>query len=132
MWRGVTFVQRVGDELRPVVHADGQRRTAHLDQLGQRADDPCCRQAGVDLDAQGLAVELVDDVEGPEASPAPQGVGHEVAAPALVGLAGAVQRQLHACWQALSYSSPKPCGGFNAMCWLTKSTTPASSRRTAR
>jgi len=61
--------QRVGDELRAVVQANLQRRTSHLHQFVERPDDARSRQAGVDLDAQALAVELVDDVEGSEPAP---------------------------------------------------------------
>lgn len=60
--------QRVSDELWAVIQSNRQWRTAHLHQLVQGPNDAHSRQAGVDLDAQALAVELVDDVEGPEAA----------------------------------------------------------------
>jgi len=51
--------------------------------------------------AQRLAVELVDDVEGAKASAAPKRVGHEVAAPVLVGFMGLIQGLFDARRQAL-------------------------------
>lgn len=56
---------------------------------------------GVDLDAQTLAVEFVDDVEGSEALSGPQRIGHEVATPALVVLCSRLQWSLNASRQSL-------------------------------
>ena len=99
------FGQGVSDEFRAVVQANRQRRTAYIHQLVQRPYDARSRQAGVNFDAQTFAVELVDDVEGPESPAGPQRVGHEVAAPALVGLTGRLQGLLDACWQPLLAAS---------------------------
>jgi len=84
--------QGVGDELGTVVQANGQRCAPNFDQFIQGTDDPRRWQAGVDLNAQALPVVFVDDVERPEAPPRPQGVRHEVATPALVGLIASLQR----------------------------------------
>lgn len=54
--------QGVGDELRAVVQANRQWRATHFHQFVQGPDDANSRQAGVDLNAQALAAELVDDV----------------------------------------------------------------------
>lgn len=51
-----------------------------LHQFIQSPGDPGRWQAGVNLDAQCLAVEFVDDVEGAKAWSRPQGIDHEVAA----------------------------------------------------
>lgn len=61
------FSKGVGYELGAVVQANGQRCTAHIDQLLQGADEPRRWQAGVNLNAQDLPVILVDQVERPQA-----------------------------------------------------------------
>lgn len=95
------FGQCISDELRPVVQANRQWRTAYLHQFVQGPDDTRSRQAGVDLDAQTLAVEFVDDVEGSEAPSGPQRIGHQVAIPALFGLCSRLQWPLDARRQSL-------------------------------
>src|ERR1700759_1081989 len=66
------FLQVLTDKFRPVVHAQLRRPAAQLDQFGQGPHNAPARQADVDLDAQGLTVEVVDDVEGTEAPSRPQ------------------------------------------------------------
>lgn len=58
--------QRMGDELRAVVHPNRRRCNMHLHQLVQGPDDLRSGQAGVNLDAQRFPVELIDDIEGAE------------------------------------------------------------------
>ena len=86
------LLQRSADELRAVVQAQALGCTAQFHQLVQRPDYPQGRQAGVDLDPQRLAVEIVVDVEGAEAPSGPQSIGHEVRRPGVVGLVGNRQR----------------------------------------
>ncbi len=93
--------QSSGDEFRAVVQANRQRCSTHLDQLVEGPYDPRRRQAGVDIGAQALAVELVDHVKGPKTSPGPQSVGHEVPAPPSVRLPRRFQRLFDARWLAL-------------------------------
>lgn len=69
-----------------MVQPDGQRGAARLDQFVQGPNDLCRWQAGVNLDAQAFSAELVDDVEGAELASRPQSIGHDVTAPALIGL----------------------------------------------
>ena len=80
------FRQCMCDELRVVVQSNREQCIAHLHQLVESQDDARRRQAGVHLYAQGYSVELIDDVEGPEAPTRPQSIGIEVAARAMVGL----------------------------------------------
>ncbi|WP_221625939.1 hypothetical protein [Pseudoxanthomonas sp. 3HH-4] len=55
------------DELGAVAQAKVSWCAANVHQFIQSTDDPCQRQAGVDLDLHALAVEVVVDIEGPEA-----------------------------------------------------------------
>lgn len=82
--------QRSGDELR-AVQVNRWQRAEQLHQLVQGPDDECSSQAGVKLNAQPFAVEIIEDVELPEPPPRLQRIGHLVAAQELVGLAGGVQ-----------------------------------------
>jgi hypothetical protein len=50
------------------------------------------KAAGIDLDPQCLTTEVIDDVEGAEATAAPQRIGHEVRQPRFVGALGNIQR----------------------------------------
>lgn len=52
--------------------------------------------AGVDLDLQALAIEVVGDIEGAEATARPQRVGHEVGRRGIVHDRGDLQRVLDA------------------------------------
>lgn len=52
---------------------------------------PTAWGTGINRNTQAFEVELVDDVEGPEALTRLQGIGHEVATPALVRLARGLQ-----------------------------------------
>lgn len=54
----------------------------------------------VDLDVQGLAVEIVDDVEGAKAPAVVERIGHEVGGPDRVGHVRHVQRHSFALGQA--------------------------------
>ena len=49
-------------------------------------------EACVDFEAQRLAAEVVDDVEGAKASATPQRIGHEVGRPGFVRTLGNIQR----------------------------------------
>lgn len=93
--------QRMGNELRAVVHPNRQRGTTHLHQLVQGPDDPRSGQAGVNLDAQHFPVELVDDIESAEPATRPQCIRHEVTTPALVGLFASLQGLPYTCRQPL-------------------------------
>ena len=55
---------------------------------------------GVDLDMQGLPVEVIDDVEGPEAPAAGQRIAHEVHRPDGVGKMRHIQRNAFPLGQA--------------------------------
>ena len=93
--------QGVGDEFRAAVRANGQGRTTLLDQLVQGREDLRRRQVRVHFHARALGVELVDHVEGPEASSGPQCVGYEVAVPPPIALARRFQRLFDASRPAL-------------------------------
>lgn len=93
------LLQELANQLRSVVQAQSLRCPANLDQFVQRPDHSKGRQAGVDLDTQGLPVEIVDDVEGPEAPAGPQGIGHEVGGPGLVRAHRHFQRVADSLWQ---------------------------------
>lgn len=69
--------QSSAGELRAVVQAKPARRASQFDQSVERTDHACRRQAGVDLDLQAFAIEVVGDVEGAEATPRSQRIGHE-------------------------------------------------------
>jgi hypothetical protein len=127
--------QGVGDELRAVVQANRQRRAAHLHQLVERPNDARSRQAGVDLNAQALAVEFVDDNASAMKSQLQPWLGWPAACRGCLMRAGSrflprrgrfsrssqytrqstVLPQGLPWWRALSYSSPKPWRGFSAM-----------------
>lgn len=63
--------QRVRNELRPVVQTYGQRGATYFHELVQCPDNSGCGQAGVNLNAQRLPVELVDNAEGAKLAPRP-------------------------------------------------------------
>ena len=122
---GVAEVQVVGSlereltvELRPeamaatgvgvgaVVQAQATRRATDLDQFVQGTDHPAGRQAGVDFDLHRFAVEVVVDVERTEPSARPQGIGHEVRRPGVIGVGRDLQRVTHAFGKA-SLAAPR-------------------------
>jgi hypothetical protein len=70
--------------LGPVVADDHPRLATPGDERVQLAHEPLAADRGVDHERQGLAGEVVDDAEDPEAAAPAQGVGHEVQAPAPV------------------------------------------------
>lgn len=82
---GCPVLQGLADELRPIVETQALRLAECFDQFVERADDAAGRQAGVDLDPQRFAVEVVVDVEGPEPPAGPQGIRHEVCRPCVIG-----------------------------------------------
>jgi len=93
---GRPVLQGLADEFRPVVEPQALRLAAGLDQFVERTDDPGGRQAGVDLDPQRFAVEVVVDVEDPKTSTRPQGIGHEVCRPRVIGSQRDSERRLNA------------------------------------
>lgn len=110
------------DELRTVVQAQPFRGAAQFHQLLQRTDDPRRGQAAVDFDLHRFTVEVVVDVEGPEAAPRPQRIGHEVRRPSAVGQLRQLQRlpdtigqsALAATWQVeLQSGIDPPRSGFS-------------------
>src|SRR5690606_41598085 len=82
----------------PDPHSFPTRRSSDLVIALELLEDP--DQAGgvdrgVDLDVQCLAVEVVDNVEGPEPSSARQGVGHEIRRPDGIGEPRDVRSEEH-------------------------------------
>jgi len=75
------FLQLLADVFRPVINPDGTRRASPLDDPVEAADHPLGGQREVHLDAQSLAVEVVQYVQQPERSAVLQPVGHEVHRP---------------------------------------------------
>ena len=57
---------------------DPKRLAAPFDDLVQRPDYPLGRQRQINLHAESLAVEVVDDVQQPVTSAVGQGIVHEV------------------------------------------------------
>lgn len=92
--------QLTADIFRSVVDTDDIRFAAPFDDAFQRPNDPLDRQREVDLDARPLAVEIIDDVQGPEWAAVSELVGHEVHGPGPVALLGYSQRL-----RALSYKT---------------------------
>jgi len=74
--------QRNGDELGAVIQPQSLRIAAPGSNPIQRADDPASGKVQVDLDRQGLAVVVVNDVEGAESAAIPERIRHEVGRPA--------------------------------------------------
>ena len=70
--------QRLADEFWAVVHPQPPGLASQFNELIQSPNHPGRRQAGVDLNAQSLPVVVIHHIEGPEASAAPQAVGHEI------------------------------------------------------
>lgn len=65
----------------PVIHTNGERSAAPLDDLVQTADDAFSRQRKIHLDAQPLAVEVVQDTQQPELPTTFQTIRHEIHGP---------------------------------------------------
>ena len=100
--RACPVQQRGADVLGPVVAADHSRLAAPGHDLRQRADHAMRRQREVHLDAQGLAVEVVDHIKQPDAAPVFQLVVHEVHRPDLVAVLGHRERLWFLAHQALA------------------------------
>jgi hypothetical protein len=78
------LLQRLADELRPIVESESGRLTADLDELVQRPHDSQRRQARVDLDGERLAVEVIEHVERAEPAARSQCIRHKVGCPYLI------------------------------------------------
>src|SRR5690606_15762295 len=91
----------LAQELRAVVGAQDLRQAVVALELLEDADQARGGDRGVDLDVQRLAVEVVDYVEGPEATATGQRIGHEVGRPDGVWQTRHVQRHAFALGQAL-------------------------------
>ena len=63
--------ERMTDQLGAVVEPQALWFATKFDQLIKRANHTAGRQAGVDLDPQRLAAEVIDDVEGAETPDVP-------------------------------------------------------------
>ena len=61
-------------------------------QLRKDANQALGADRGIDLDMQGLAVEIIDDVERAKAPSADQRIAHEIRRPYCIGHAQNVQR----------------------------------------
>jgi len=66
------------DIFRSIIHTNGDRFAAPLDDLVQAADDAFSRQRKIHLDAQHLAVEVVQDIQQPELPSVFQSIRHEI------------------------------------------------------
>jgi hypothetical protein len=60
------------DQFGTIVHTQPSGFAADLDEFVECSHDAPCRQTRIDLDAQGFAVVIVNDVERTEASTRPQ------------------------------------------------------------
>jgi hypothetical protein len=69
------------DIFRSIIHTNGERFAAPLDDLVQAADDAFSRQRKIHLDAQPLAVEVVQDIQKPELPTVLQTIRHEIHGP---------------------------------------------------
>jgi len=65
-------------ELGAVIHANGLRRATQLHQALEHPLDPLGRETRVDLDRQGLANPLVEDIQRPKGPPVIQTIAHEI------------------------------------------------------
>lgn len=73
--------QRGTDVFGAVVDPDRQGLAAPFDDLVQGPDHPFGGQREIDLDAQALAVEVVQHVQQPELPPVGEAIGHDVHGP---------------------------------------------------
>jgi hypothetical protein len=90
------------DVFRAVIAADGFRFAAPFDDLVERTNHAFGWQREVDLDPETLAVEIIDDVEQPDAGPVGKLIVHEVHRPALVHGPRHCQRQRLFAHQAMA------------------------------
>ena len=82
----------ISRHLRTVVQTDRLRRAVDGHQLVEHPGQAHRGDRGADLDAQRLAVALVDDVERPERPPVVKRVAHEVQGPDVIQTLGLVER----------------------------------------
>ena len=79
------FHQLFTDVFGTIVDPNGARLATPFDDAIQTADDTFGGKREVDLDAEALTIEIVQNVQQPECSAIPQSVGHEVHGPSHIG-----------------------------------------------
>jgi len=91
--------ERMRDELRPVVTADGAWRAMDREQLLEHADDARAGQRRTDFYSEGFAVAFIQHVQRAEAPPVVEHIVHEVERPGVIELRWGVERLLHPLWK---------------------------------
>ena len=99
--------QGLTDVFGAVVHADGLWLATPLDDVVQAADDPLGRQGEVDLDAQAVAVEVIEHVQKPERAAVLKPISHEIHRPSDVRLFGHCQSVRHVPLQPFARLDPQ-------------------------
>jgi len=85
---GQAIPDGTGDKLGAVVGADMLRRSVGFDGLGEDGHDVVSADAAGDVVGNALLRVLVDEHQGPEASPSRRDVRHEVPGPHMAGIGG--------------------------------------------
>src|SRR5215208_5152820 len=93
--------QRHGNKLWSIIQPQLEGIAAESGDPVKRAHHPRGRQIEVNFNRQQLAIEIVHDVEGPEAPPTPQRVAGKIRGPTLIHRCTHNQRRRASCRQTL-------------------------------